>query len=133
MSSFRRHAKRDPRFGRIRGGSFGTRSTKQVRRISSLDPFFAENGTHRTHQVDARSSPRSEGYGLRRYCTPGPGAYKTPYTLGVTIGLNDCDASRSVLKRFPQPVVSGHRRVRADLLAPGPFDYSPMCGYTSCM
>ena len=126
VSSFKLLSKRDPRLGRIRGGSFGTRSERQIRRISTLDPFFAQNGTHRSPGPDVSSV-----YCRQRSVSPGPGSYKTPFTIGIKEPNGCFDATRSSLKRFPQPILVGRHQIKGDVLAPGPCDYSPVCGYTT--
>jgi hypothetical protein len=133
--------KRDPRLPRVRGGQFGIKTHSIMDRISSASPFF-RLGTHRAPHGDAYLNDVGK-FDMRKFnslqlsgrcwkSTPGPGAYRTPYSLNRALSADIVSSSRTICRRSPSAIMFGpSSRAKSDPDSPGPVDYSPACGYTT--
>ena len=134
--------KRDPRLPRIKGGSFGIKTDSMLDRLSTASPFFAKTGTHRaTHasavltslsRFDDNKFSTLKMSGRHWKLTPGPGTYRTPSALTRAMSADTVLSSRTTHTRSPSARMLGPtNRFPENLDGPGPYHYSPVCGYTT--
>jgi len=134
--------KRDPRLPRIKGGSFGIRTDSMLDRISSASPFFAKYGTHRASHGGAVLTPLARFdeskfselklSGRNWKLTPGPGTYRTPSAMSRAFSADTVLSSRTTHRQSPSARMLGPSIRFPDFIdSPGPFHYSPVCGYTT--
>ena len=135
-------SRRDPRLPRVRGGSFGVRTDSMLDRLSNASPFFSKYGTHRAPHASAILSPLARFdddkfndlilSGRHGKFTPGPGSYRTPYSLQRAASADTVLSSRTTHRRTPNARMLGPSVRFPELQdSPGPFHYSPSCGYTT--
>jgi len=133
--------KRDPRLPRIKGGLFGLRSDAMLDRISTASPFF-RTGTHRAphansvlnqvFQFDLLKFKALKSTGRHWKTTPGPGTYRTPFSLNRSHSLDTVNSSRTVVRRSPSAILFGPSpRSLIEVSSAGPFHFSPTCRYTT--
>ena len=134
--------KRDPRLPRVKGGSFGIRTDSMLDRISKASPFFAKHGTHRASHAGAVLTPNSR-FDVSKFTelkltgrhwkfTPGPGTYRTPSTFNRAFSADTVSSSRTTHRQAPSARMLGPAvRFAEGADSPGPFHYSPVCGYTT--
>ena len=134
--------RRDPRLPRVKGGAFGVRTDSIFDRISTASPFFAKFGTHRASHAcavltqnsrfDERKFTELKLTGRHWKFTPGPGTYRTPTAMSRALSADIVLSSRTTHRQSPSARMLGPSIRFPELLdAPGPFHYSPVCGYTT--
>ncbi len=139
---------RDPRYGRVHGGSIGARRPQELNRLTAASPFFASFGTHRSiygealldplRRLDVKESVKLFERGLQWRSTPGPGTYRTPVTVGQGFERRsktplDCLYLTSVSHIAPPNpgFARAARSTRSRCQTPGSGHHMPTCGYSS--